>query len=246
MKINILKILILVVLGSNQGRSEFGLETIKTSSRSILFFGNSITAGYGVGREKAFPAHIQSRIDSTGWNFHVVNAGLSGETSAAGVRRIDWVLRQPVDVFVHELGGNDGLRGLPLEQTEQNLSDILSRVRAKNNKTELVIAGMQLPPNLGPVYTNNFQTIFPRLAQDSGALLIPFLLEGVGGNKNLMSKDGIHPNTAGHEEIASIVWTTLAPLLAKMSTDSVDLPQNRKGRGQVHPTTPEHSDQNGD
>ena len=190
------------------------------SARTILFFGDSLTSGYGLGREQAYPALVQARIDSLGWDFRVVNAGLDGETSAAGLRRVDWVLRRPVDVFVLELGGNDGLRGLPLQQTESNLSAILARAREKNPGVELVIAGMQLPPNLGPDYTGRFRDIFPRLAKQSGALLIPFLLEGVGGDPELMSADGIHPNAAGHARVAAVVWASLEPLLRRLAGES--------------------------
>ena len=190
------------------------------SARTILFFGDSLTSGYGLGREQAYPALVQARIDSLGWNFRVVNAGLDGETSAAGLRRVDWVLRRPVDVFVLELGGNDGLRGLPLQQTESNLAAILARAKEKNPGVELVIAGMQLPPNLGPDYTGDFRDIFPRLAEKSGALLIPFLLEGVGGDPELMFSDGIHPNAAGHARVAAVVWASLEPLLRRLAGES--------------------------
>ena len=191
--------------------------TPEDSARTILFFGDSLTSGYGLGREQAYPALLQARIDSLGWNFRVVNAGLDGETSAAGLRRVDWILRRPVDIFVLELGGNDGLRGLPLQQTESNLAAILERAREKNPGVELVIAGMQLPPNLGPDYTGRFRDIFPRLAERSGALLIPFLLEGVGGDPELMSADGIHPNAAGHARVAAVVWASLEPLLRRLA-----------------------------
>ena len=195
------------------------------AERTILFFGDSLTAGYGVEKTQAYPALIQDRLDSLGWGFRVVNAGLDGETSAAGLRRVDWILRRPVDVFVLELGGNDGLRGLPLEQTEQNLQQILDRVMAKRPSVELVIAGMRLPPNLGPQYTGQFSAIFPRLAERNKAALIPFLLAGVAGVEGadgLMQADGIHPTAAGHERVAEVVWSTLAPTLRRIRSGSVD------------------------
>jgi acyl-CoA thioesterase-1 len=142
-----------------------------------------------------------------------VNAGLSGETSAGGLSRIDWVLRQPVDVFVLELGANDGLRGLPLEQTQKNLQGIIDKVKAKNPKARIVIAGMMVPPNMGSAYTTKFRTIFPDLAKKNNATLIPFLLQDVAGNEKLNLSDGIHPNTEGHKIVAENVFKVISPLL---------------------------------
>ena len=183
------------------------------SSQVILFFGDSLSAGYGLDQRRAFPALIQSRLDSLGWNFQVVNAGLSGETSAAGLRRINWILKRRVDVFVLELGANDGLRGVPPTETERNLQGIAEAVKARYPQAALVLAGMHLPPNLGPEYTAQFQALFPRLAQRHGAALIPFLLEGVGGVPELNQADGIHPTAEGHRRIAATVWKTLEPVL---------------------------------
>ena len=183
------------------------------SSRVILFFGDSLTAGYGLDREQAFPALVQARIDSLGWNFEVFNAGLGGETSAGGLRRIDWLLRRPIDVFVLELGANDGLRGVDPKDTHANLQQIVERVKAKNPKAALVIAGMQMPPNLGAEYAEAFAAIFPALAEKNAAALIPFLLEGVGDQPALNLPDGNHPNAAGHQIVAETVWTTLGPVL---------------------------------
>jgi len=185
------------------------------SSRVVLFFGDSLTAGYGVGEEQAFPALVQERLDSLGLDFQVVNAGLSGETSAGGLRRIGWILRRRVDVFVLELGANDGLRGVPLEETEKNLQAILDKVKEKCPQAALVVAGMRLPPNLGPEYAEGFRAIFPRLARRHGATLIPFLLEGVGGAPELNLPDGIHPTAAGHRRVAANVWAVLEPLLRR-------------------------------
>ncbi|MBQ41960.1 MAG: arylesterase [Gemmatimonadetes bacterium] len=204
------------------------------STRVALFFGDSLTAGFGVGVEKAYPAVLQARIDSLGLDFEVVNAGLSGETTAAGLRRVDWILRRPLAVFVLELGGNDGLRGLPLEQTEKNLLLILKRVREREPEVVLVVAGMQLPPNLGPHYIEQFSAIFPRLADRTGALLIPFLLEGVGTDAKLMLADGIHPTADGHRLVADVVWRHLGPVFGDTtSVASVSASQDLEGRGGV-------------
>ena len=181
--------------------------------QTILFFGNSLTAGYGVEPAQAFPELIGQKIDSAGLNYTVVNAGLSGETTAGGKSRIGWVMRQPVAVFVLELGGNDGLRGLPLADTRQNLQAIMDTVRRKSPQATLVLAGMQLPPNLGPDYTREFREMFKELADKNGAVLIPFLLEGVGGVAKLNQRDGIHPTPAGHRIVAKTVWQVLRPVL---------------------------------
>ena len=181
--------------------------------RGILFFGDSLTAGYGVEREEANPALIQARIDSLGWNFEVFNAGLGGETSAGGLRRIDWLLRRPIEVFVLELGANDGLRGIDLKDTRANLQQIIDRVKAKNPAVALVVAGMQMPPNLGPEYTEEFRRLFTELAKKNDAALIPFLLEGVADKPLLNLPDGNHPTAEGHRIVAATVWTTLGPVL---------------------------------
>ncbi len=181
--------------------------------KTILFFGDSITAGLGVSPEQAFPALIQEKVDAGGLNYKIVNAGLSGETSAGGAARIDWVLRQKVDVFVLELGANDGLRGLEINQTVQNLQSIIDKVKAKYPDVKIVIAGMQMPPNMGQEYTRAFSKIFPDLAKKNNAALIPFVLEGVGGNPDLNQPDGIHPNIEGHQRVAENVWQVLKPLL---------------------------------
>ena len=184
--------------------------------KRILFFGDSITAGYGIDTKEAFPALIQQKIDSVGWDFKTVNAGLSGETSAGGLRRVDWMLRQPVSVFVLELGGNDGLRGIDLDVTKENLQKIIDKVEAKYPEAQIVVAGMQVPPNLGPEYTEKFKEMYPALAEKNDAELIPFVLDGVGRNPELMQNDGIHPNVKGHKVVAETVWDTLKPILQDM------------------------------
>ncbi|MGC1242653.1 MAG: arylesterase [Chryseosolibacter sp.] len=179
----------------------------------ILFFGDSLTAGYGLSPEDAFPAVVEKKCIKNGTPCKVINAGLSGETSAGGLSRIDWILRQPIDVFVLELGANDGLRGLPLDQTRKNLQSIIDKVKAKNPGVKVVIAGMMVPPNLGPEYTTSFQKIFPELAKKNNAALIPFLLQDVAGYEKLNLGDGIHPNQEGHRIVAENVYKVLGPLL---------------------------------
>ena len=191
--------------------TEKPVDTPKT--QIVLFYGNSLTAGYGVEPTQAFPALIGQKIDSAGLNYQVVNAGLSGETTAGGKSRIGWVMRQPVTVFVLELGGNDGLRGLPLTATRQNLQAIMDTVRRKSPQATIVLAGMQIPPNLGTTYTKEFRELFKQLADKNKAVLIPFLLENVGGIPKLNQADGIHPTPAGHKIVANTVWGILKPLL---------------------------------
>ncbi|HLR32542.1 MAG TPA: arylesterase, partial [Fodinibius sp.] len=179
----------------------------------ILFFGDSITAGYGIEEQKAYPALIQQKIDSLGWNYEVINGGLSGETSAGGLRRIDWMLQQPIDLFVLELGANDGLRGINPEVTKSNLQKIIDKVKKAYPEAIIVLAGMQVPPNLGPNYTEQFKKIYPSLAEKNQLTLIPFLLKGVAGNGELNQSDGIHPTAKGHRIVAQNVWEVLQPIL---------------------------------
>jgi acyl-CoA thioesterase-1 len=181
--------------------------------KTILFFGDSLTAGYGVGVDQAFPAIIGHRIDSLHWPYKVVNGGLSGETSAGGKNRIGWILRQPVDIFVLELGANDGLRGIPVAGTAANLQAIIDSVKTKYPAAKIVLAGMQIPPSMGSAYATAFRQTFTRLAAKNKAALIPFLLQGVGGIPQLNQADGIHPTEQGHRIVAETVWQTLRPLL---------------------------------
>ncbi|MEJ7671765.1 MAG: arylesterase [Chitinophagaceae bacterium] len=181
--------------------------------KTIVFFGNSLTAGYGLNPSQAFPALIQNKIDSLGLAYNVINAGVSGETSSGGNARIDWILREPVDVFILELGANDGLRGIPLAETRKNLQAIVEKVKLKYPSVLQVIAGMQIPPNMGQKYSNEFRNIFPELAAKNGMTLIPFILEGVGGEEKLNQQDGIHPTEEGHRIIAENIWQVLKPIL---------------------------------
>ncbi len=182
-------------------------------TRTIVFFGDSITAGYGLDPDDAYPALIQKKIDGAGLPWRVVNAGLSGETTAGGLRRLDWVLRQRVDIFVIELGGNDGLRGISPDDSRSNLQIIIGRIRARYPDVVIVLAGMQLPTNMGAEYTRRFASIYPELAQTNHTGLIPFLLDRVGGIPSLNQADGIHPTVEGHRIVADTVWRILQPLL---------------------------------
>jgi acyl-CoA thioesterase-1 len=180
--------------------------------RTVLFFGDSLTAGYGVEPDEAYPALIQRKIDQAGLPWRVVNAGLSGETTSGGLRRLDWILRQHVDIFVIELGGNDGLRGIDPALTSSNLTAMITRIRQRYPDVKLVLAGMQLPTNMGIEYTRQFAAIYPEVARTGRAVLIPFLLDRVGGVPTLNQADGIHPTAEGHQIVADTVWRTLQPL----------------------------------
>jgi acyl-CoA thioesterase I len=201
--------------GNQQAQDTSKADTTATTgtTKTIVFFGNSLTAGYGLEPSQAFPALIQRRIDSLGLPYKVVNAGVSGETSSGGNSRIDWILRESPDVFVLELGANDGLRGVPLAETRKNLQAIIDKVKAKNPRATVIIAGMMMPPNLGVQYTTEFREIFPGLAKANNALLIPFLLEGVGGEARFNQQDGIHPTAEGHEIVAQNVWKIMKEVL---------------------------------
>ena len=181
--------------------------------KTILFLGDSLTAGYGLDKTQAFPALIQAKIDSLGWAFDVINGGLSGETSAGGLRRVNWLLRRKIDVLVLALGGNDGLRGIPTTEMQQNLQGIIDRAREKYPDIQIVLMGIEAPPNLGEVYTTAFRAVFPALSEKNRLPLIPFLLEGVGGIPELNLPDRIHPNAEGHRIIAETVWRVLKPIL---------------------------------
>jgi acyl-CoA thioesterase I len=182
--------------------------------KTIVFFGNSLTAGLGVQPVQSFPGVIQRKLQEAGYKYRVINAGLSGETSAGGLARVDWILKNNrIDIFVLELGANDGLRGLDIDQTRKNLSGIIDKVRAQAPEAKIVLAGMQVPPNMGKDYSLRFRQIFVELANKHNAILIPFLLEGVGGNPKLNQPDGIHPNVEGHKIMAENVWKELKPLL---------------------------------
>jgi acyl-CoA thioesterase-1 len=192
-------------------------QTTGGGTRTILFFGDSITAGYGLEdpAAEAYPAAIQAKIDAAGLPWRVVNAGLSGETTSGGLRRVDWILRQPVDIFVVALGGNDGLRGVAPSVVRANLEAIIDRVRERRPSARVVIAGMRMFTNMGEEYTKSFAAVFPEVAAREKIPLVPFLLEGVGGRPELNQGDGMHPTAAGDLIVADNVWRVVRPLLSE-------------------------------
>lgn len=214
------------MFGCSEGREKEAEETARArpsaeeasttpsseEEKVILFFGNSLTAGYGLDDpSKAFPGLIQERLDSLGYEqYKVVNAGLSGETTAGGLNRLDWVLeRQPVDIFVLELGANDGLRGVNPEETRKNLKEMIEKVRKANPDVKIILAGMMVPPSMGPEYSKAFRQVFPEVAEEKNVTLLPFLLENVAGEPELNQGDGIHPTAEGQKILAENVWEVL-------------------------------------
>jgi len=179
----------------------------------ILVVGTSITAGLGVDPSEAYPAILQQKIDSAGFRYRVVNAGNSGETSAGAVRRMEWLLRQPIAVLILETGGNDGLRGLDPDSLRDNIEASVRLARRQQPPPAVLLLGMEAPPNLGPEYTARFRQAYRAAARDLGVPLVPFVLQGVGGVDSLNQADGIHPTAAGHRILAATVWAALRPLL---------------------------------
>lgn len=212
----------LMACTNNEKPSEAQTSTTKSSPstpvktvKNILIFGNSLTAGYGLEPSESYPAQLQNRLDSLKLPYKIVNAGVSGETTSGGNSRLDWVLKNPVDIFILELGGNDGLRGIPAIETRKNLQSMIDKVKAKYPKAQIVLAGMQVPPSMGKKYADEFKVIYPELAQKNKVALIPFLLENVGGEIKLNQKDGIHPNALGAKIVAENVWQVLEGMLEK-------------------------------
>jgi acyl-CoA thioesterase-1 len=185
----------------------------KSEKKTVLFYGNSLTAGYGLDEDASFPALIQDKIDSLNLNYNVINGGLSGETTASGLSRLEWFLEEEPEVFILELGGNDGLRGIPLDETRRNLEAIISSISQKYPDTKILLAGMQIPPNMGIEYTEEFRKMYAEIAENQNLEFIPFLLEGVAGDPELNLPDGIHPTEEGQKIVAQTVWKHLAPLL---------------------------------
>ena len=180
----------------------------------VVILGDSITSGYNLEPDEAYPALLQEKIKAAGLDYTVVNAGLSGDTTAGGLRRVDWALGEgAAEVMVIALGGNDGLRGLPVAQVAENLAAIVAKVRAVNPAVQIVIAGMQMPGSMGPEYAESFAAVFGEVARDQGAVLLPFLLEGVAGDPDLNQPDRIHPTAEGQRRIVETVWLVLRPLL---------------------------------
>lgn len=185
------------------------------TQKRIVILGDSITAGYGLDPRESYPAVLQKKIDRAKLPFVVANAGVSGDTTAGGLRRVAWAMTKGADILVIALGGNDGLRGISPAETRKNLLGIVSKARTRNPKIQIFIAGMQMPDNMGPEFTERFKTLFPAVAKESKSTLIPFLIEGVGGDEKLNQADGIHPTAEGQKIIAENVWKILQPKLIK-------------------------------
>ncbi len=194
------------------------VEAAESARGTVVVLGDSLAAGFGVDPSEAFPAILQQKIDALGWSYQVVNAGVSGDTTAGGLRRLAWLLRRKMDVLIVELGGNDGLRGISAGTTRTNLQGIIDRAREKYPQVKIVLAGMQMPPNMGEEYDRAFQRIFPEVAAANHATLIPFLLEGVAGKPELNQPDHIHPTAEGHKIVAENAWSALKPVLEQLNT----------------------------
>jgi acyl-CoA thioesterase-1 len=186
------------------------------SRLTVLFIGTSLTAGLGLDPDHAYPALLQQRADSARLPVRVVNAGLSGETSAGALRRVDWLLREPADLVAIETGANDGLRGLEVDSTRENLRRIVRKVRRMRPGATVLLMQMEAPPNFGVEYTTRFREMFPAVAREEGAILVPFLLDGVAAVRDMNQGDGIHPNDRGARRVADNVWRTLAPILERL------------------------------
>jgi acyl-CoA thioesterase-1 len=221
-KLQYLSLIIIIALSSACGNSKTTTGDSDTTAdktaaaqpsntKTILFFGDSLTAGYGLDdpQSEAFPALVQAKIDSAKLPYKVINGGLSGETSAGGRARVDWLLKQKVDVFILELGANDGLRGLQTAETAKNLQAIVDKVKAKYPNAKLVLTGMMVPPNMGADYASSFKAVFPELAKKNNMAFVPFLLQNVAGIKELNQADGIHPTAKGAKIVANNVWVVL-------------------------------------
>ncbi len=193
---------------------------------SVVLLGDSLAAAYGLDPSQGFAALLQKRIDSLSLPFTLVNAGVSGDTTAGGLRRIDWLLKRPVDVLILELGGNDGLRGIPPASTRTNLQAIIQKTRARHPNAKIVLAGMQMPPNMGESFAREFREVFPEVAKSHKTALIPFLLENVGGIPELNLPDLIHPTAKGHQLVAENVWKTLEPVLREILASATTQPES--------------------
>ena len=203
---------------STNGGSQPTATTASQHARPrVVVLGDSLTAGYGLVATQTFPYLLQQRMDREGYDFEVVNAGVSGDTSAGGVRRLDWALDGDVKVLIVALGGNDGLRGLSIEEMKKNIGEIVRRARER--RITVILAGMQAPPNYGPEYAAAFREAFRDIAREHRVPLIPFLLNNVAGNAELNLQDGIHPNSRGTAIVSDTVWSALRPVLDKMSAN---------------------------
>ena len=195
--------------------SEQSVDGKTPEQRAIAVLGDSLAAGHGLSPAEAYPAVLQKKIDAKGWPFTVLDAGVSGDTTAGGLRRLAWVLQRRVDVLIVALGGNDGLRGLDPDVTKTNLQSMIDRAREQYPDIQIVLAGMRMPPNMGQEYMSRFRAIYPELARENQVALVPFLLEGVGGRPDVNQDDMIHPTAEGHRIIAENVWRVLEPILKK-------------------------------
>lgn len=200
-------------LTREESKSSASRDSDEAARRTILFVGTSLTAGYGIDPQQAYPALIQRRIDSLGLSYDAVNAGVSGEISSGALHRMDWLLRQPMDVFVLETGANDGMRGLPVDSLRSNIQRILDQVKRTHPSARILLIGMEAPPNMGRQYTAGFRQVYADLAKKNEVTLLPFLLNGIGGVDTLNQADMIHPNARGAAIIAETVWKALRPLL---------------------------------
>lgn len=189
---------------------------VSADDHTVLFVGTSLTAGLGLDPDSAYPQLIQQKIDSASLPFEVVNAGVSGETTSGLLQRLDWLMRGNLDVIVVESGANDGLRGTPVATVRENLRTILARIKMAHPSARIILVQMEAPPNMGPQYTRAFHQMYADIARESGATLMPFLLNGVAGNRNLNQADGIHPNQRGEHIVAENVWRTLEPVLTRL------------------------------
>ena len=186
-----------------------------THRARVVILGDSLTAGLGLAPDDAYPALLQARVDAEGWPIEIAAMGVSGDTTAGGLRRLDWVLEGDVELLLVALGGNDALRGLPVEQMQDNLAQIIDRTLDRG--TRVVLAGMEAPPNFGAVYTSNFRDVFRSLAESRDVAFVPFLLEGVAGVPDLNQGDGIHPNEEGAARVAEHLWPSLEPILREIA-----------------------------
>ena len=192
-----------ILLRANSGESE----TV------ILFLGDSLTAGYGVMKEDSYPSCIEREIKNSGIQARVINAGISGNTTAGGLRRVDWYFKQRIDVLVIALGANDGLRGINPDSSKKNIQSIIEKSRSYNSNLKILLTGMKVPPSMGSDFSDKFSKIFPELARENKCTFMPFLLHNVGGHKEMNLADGIHPNPLGHQTICKNLWNQLKPLL---------------------------------
>ena len=207
------------IAAADAGTQSTGEPVVKDSARAkvtVLFFGTSLTAGYGLDPSNAFPALVAAKAAADGTPITAINGGLSGETSAGALRRIDWALRQPVDIVVLETGGNDALRGLDANALRANLTAIVARIRKTQPRARILLAVMEAPPNFGARYTASFREAYATVAKNEGLALLPFLLDGVAGRPELNQEDGVHPNLAGERIVAENVWRSLKPVVAEI------------------------------